>query len=100
MNDKRKSAPTRPDRKLANKVLVVMVYLASGALIVYGGVNVSMNVLLATRGMYEGQWASALPFVGLFGIAPVIAGILLLINHPATRNQKPMSAKSSWESDT
>ena len=75
-------------QKISHAINVFFAYLMSGAMIVYGGVNLSLNVLQAQRGMYEGmQWKAAIPLVLIFGLLPIIAGILVLIYHPATRKQ-------------
>lgn len=79
MNSKRKAKT-----KLTHAVNVLFAYLTSGALIVYGGVNLSTNGLQLYRGMYKGQWYAAIPFVLTFGLLPIIAGILVLMLHPAT----------------
>ncbi len=82
MNEQRKQL-----KKITNGINIALAYLISGALIVYGGVNFSTNILQASRGMYTGQWPVAVPFVLIFGFLPVVAGILVLIYHPATRTQ-------------
>ncbi len=88
MNNKRDPNPRQKQQQLSSIINMLIIYLISGALIVYGGVNVSLNTLQCYRGMYTNQWAAALPFVLCFGLAPITAGIMLLILHPATRNEK------------
>lgn len=82
-----------PERKLKSEITsivnVVAVYMVSGVLIMYGGINISFNVMEIFAGFYKGQWWLALPFLLLFGLLPVIAGVVLLIRHPATATKKP-----------
>jgi len=78
--------------KIAAGINMVAVYLMSGALIMYGGINLSHNSIEVYTGLYnKGQWTIAIPFLIIFGIVPVIAGIMLLVNHPATATKKPTS---------
>ena len=91
MNDERDPNLRQKTQQINNVITAVMVYVVSGFMIVYGGVNVSFNVLQGFRGMYTGQWTAAIPFVLLFGVLPVAGGILLLMFHPATRTTKPKS---------
>ena len=81
-----------PERKMksqiASVVNVVAVYLVSGALIMYGGVNLSLNGMEMYEGLYKGQWWASLPFLLIVGILPVVAGILILVLHPATAIKK------------
>ena len=74
--------------QIASVVNVIAVYLVSGALIMYGGVNLSLNGMEMYKGMYTGHWWVALPFLVVFGLLPVIAGIALLVLHPATATKK------------
>lgn len=91
MNDKRDPNHRNAQRQVNDVITTLMVYLISGAMIVYGGVNVSFNTLQWYQGLYTGQWFAALPFVLIFGLLPISAGILLLMLHPATRTKKPNS---------
>lgn len=85
MSDQRDPNFRNTKNQLNRVITIVMVYLVSGAMIVYGGVNFSFNAIQVFRGLYAGQWLAAIPFVLIFGILPVAAGILLLMYHPATR---------------
>lgn len=91
MNDQRDPNHRQKTQQISSVITAVMVYLISGCMIVYGGVNVSFNALQGFRGMYTGQWLAAIPFVLIFGVLPVAGGILLLMFHPATRTDKQKS---------
>jgi TRAP-type C4-dicarboxylate transport system permease small subunit len=94
MNEKRDPNLRKQNQHITSIINALMIYIVSGAMIVYGGVNISLNALQWSRGFYEGQWAAAIPFVLLFGLLPVIAGVMLLAMHPATRNErKPTKPK-------
>ena len=77
-----------PVRKVKTQIASVVnagaVYLVSGALIMYGGVNLSLNGMEMYEGLYEGQWWASLPFLLIVGVLPVVVGILILVLHPAT----------------
>ena len=53
-----------PERKLKSEITsivnVVAVYMVSGVLIMYGGINISFNVMEIFAGFYKGQWWLAL----------------------------------------
>lgn len=86
MNKKRDPQFRQKQQMFSNVITMLAVYLISGTLIVYGGVNVSINTLGIFRGVYTEQWQAALPFIFLFGLLPIVGGVLLLVLHPATRN--------------
>ena len=75
-------------KQIASIINVIVVYLISGALIMYGGVNLSLNGMEMREGMYTGHWWVSLPFLFCVGLLPVIAGIALLVLHPATATKK------------
>ena len=69
MNDKSDPNHRQQQKIITDVISTVVIYAVSGALIIYGGVNVSLNALQCYRGMYTGHWGAAVPFVLLFGLA-------------------------------